>query len=121
MKVYLNKREEQVMQALWKLKKAFVKDIIAELPPPKAPYNTISSVVRKLEDRGFVDHEAFGKTHRYFPVLQKKQYRQQALQQFITNYFGGSVEQVVSFFLKEEDVSVDELEGLLDKIKKQEE
>ncbi len=119
MKIYLNKKEEEIMRILWKLKKAFVKEIIESIPnDKKPPYNTISSIVRKLEDRGLVGHEAFGKTHRYYPILQENEYRKQAFRQMFTQYFGGSVEQVVSFFVHEDEVSVDELTEVLEKIKK---
>lgn len=118
---YLNQREEQVMYILWKLKKAFVKEILAEMPHPKPPYNTISSIVRKLEDRGIVGYEAFGKTHRYYPILTKQEYRGNTLKNLVGRYFGGSIEQVVSFFVEEEQVNPDEIKELLEKIKKNDE
>ncbi len=120
-KNYLNQREEQVMFILWKLKKAFVKEILAEMPDPKPPYNTISSIVRKLEDRGVVAYEAFGKTHRYYPILTKQEYRGSTLKNLVGRYFGGSIEQVVSFFVEEEQVNPDEIKDLLEKIKKNDE
>ncbi len=117
MKYNLNHKEEEVMQILWKLKKAFVKEIIEEMPDPKPPYNTVSSIIRKLEAAGLIGHEAFGKTHRYFAILEKQQYRKTAFKSFLSNYFGGSVEQVVSYFVQEEKVSPKELEELVEKIK----
>ena len=86
----LTHKEEEIMQILWKLKKCFVKDILNEMSEPKPPYNTVSSIVRKLENMGYVDHEAFGKTHRYFPILEKENYRKASFQVFMRNYFGGN-------------------------------
>lgn len=113
----LNHKEEQIMQVLWRLEKGFVKEILDELPEPKPPITTVSSIVRKLETEGLVGHEAFGKTHRYFPVLKKEDYRKSSFRQFINNYFGGSPEQLLSYFVKEEDLAPEDLEQLLDKIK----
>ena len=107
------------MQILWRLKTAFVKEIMAELPKPKPPVTTVSSIVRKLETEGLIGHEAFGKTHRYFPILKKEDYRKSSFLKLVKNYFGGSPEQVLSFFLKEEQVDPKEIDRLLDKIKKE--
>jgi len=115
----LTHKEEAIMQILWRLEKAFVKEIIAEMDKPKPPYNTVSSIVRKLEKEGVIGYESFGKTHRYFPILKKEAYRRSSFKQFVENYFGGSTEQVLSFFVKEEDIDPQELDDLLDKIKHQ--
>lgn len=115
----LTHKEEEVMQILWRLEKAFVKEIIEEMPEPKPPYNTISSIVRKLEGQGLIGHKAFGKTHRYFPVLKKESYKKSSFRQMMNNYFGGSTEQLMSFFVKEENVNIEELNEILEKIKKQ--
>lgn len=115
----LNHKEEQVMQVLWQLGKGFVKEILDELPAPKPPITTVSSIVRKLEAEGLIGHEAFGKTHRYFPILKKEDYRKSSFRQFINNYFGGSPEQLLSYFVKEEDLAPEELDRLLEKIKEQ--
>ncbi len=115
----LTHKEEAIMQILWRLEKAFVKEIIAEMDDPKPPYNTVSSIVRKLEGEGIIGYEAFGKTHRYFPILKKETYRRSSFKRFVENYFGGSTEQVLSFFVKEEDIDPQELDELLDKIKQQ--
>ena len=116
----LNPKEEQLMQILWQLKKAFVKEIMEQLPDPKPPVTTISSLVRKLESEGLIDHEAFGKTYRYFPILKKEEYRKTTFKALMQNYFGGSAEQLLSFFVKEEKVDPEELDELLDKIKNKE-
>ena len=106
----LTKAEEEIMQMLWKLDKAFVKDIIDVLPEPKPAYNTVSTIIRILEKKGFVDHEAFGKTHRYFPKISKKDYTRQFMKGFVNNYFSNSYRQMVSFFAKENKLSLKELE-----------
>ena len=113
----LTPREEEVMQILWKLGKAFVKEIVGEMENPK-PYNTVSSTVRKLETEGHVGYDSFGKTHRYFPILKKEDYRKSSFQRFVDNYFGGSPEQVLSYFVKEENLDASEIDALLEKIKK---
>lgn len=115
----LNEKEEQVMQILWRLQRAFVKEILAELEDPRPPVTTVSSLVRKLESEGFVGHEAFGKTYRYYPVVKKEEYRRATFRDLVDNYFGGSPEQILSFFVQEEEVAPDELDELLEKIKKQ--
>jgi len=106
----LTKAEEEIMQMLWKLDMAFVKDIIDVLPEPKPAYNTVSTIIRILEKKGFVDHEAFGKTHRYFPKISKKDYTRQFMKGFVNNYFSNSYRQMVSFFAKENKLSLKELE-----------
>ena len=116
--IRLNEKEEQIMQVLWRLKRAFVKEILAELPDPKPPITTVSSVVRKLESEGIVGHEAFGKTHRYFPLLEKQAYRKSFFNRMLDNYFGGSPEQLLSFFMDEQELPPEELDRLLEKIRK---
>lgn len=113
----LAKREEQIMQILWKLEKAFVKDIIAEFPDPKPHYNTVSTIVRILKDKGFIGHENLGSTHRYFPAISKETYQQQAVGDVLESYFDGSYQQMVAYFAKEEKISPEELENILQMIK----
>jgi BlaI family penicillinase repressor len=108
----LTKAEEQVMQVLWNLEKAFVKDIIEKLPEPKPAYNTVSTVVRILEKKGFVSHRAYGKTHEYFPIISKDDYKQKFLKSFIKRYFGNSFQEMVSFFAGDHDISLEELEEI---------
>ena len=115
----LTKAEDQVMQILWKLGKAFVKDIVEEMPDPKPAYNTISTIVRILETKGFVDHKAYGKTHEYFPIITKEKYTTFYLNNMIKGYFNGSFQNLVSFFAKENKLSTTEIEKLLDEIKSQ--
>lgn len=116
----LTHKEEEVMTILWRLEHAFVNDILDELED-KPPYNTVSSIVRKLAAEGLVGYESFGKTHRYFPILKKEDYRANAFRSFMDNYFGGSASALLSYFVKEENVAPDDLNRLLNEIKKSEE
>ncbi|MET6995807.1 BlaI/MecI/CopY family transcriptional regulator [Chitinophaga defluvii] len=113
----LTKAEEQIMQALWKTGPAFVKEIIDEMPEPKPHYNTISTLVKILIEKGFVDFKAYGKSHQYFPLITKEAYSHKTLNGIVKGYFEGSFSNMVSFFVKEKDLSVKELESLIEKIK----
>ncbi|MBN1990289.1 MAG: BlaI/MecI/CopY family transcriptional regulator [Bacteroidales bacterium] len=115
----LTKAEEQIMQILWKLEKGFVKDIVDAMPNPKPAYNTVSTIVRILEKKGFVDHNAYGKTFEYFPVVSKKEYTGTFLKGFIQNYFSNSYRQLVSFFAKEDELTVGEMEEIINVLQKQ--
>jgi len=115
----LTQAEEDVMQILWRLEKAFVKEIVGEFPEPRPAYNTVSTIVRILEKKKFIDFEAFGKSHRYFPTMNKDEYSKKYLNRFVDKYFSGSYEQLVSFFTKEEKMSVTDLEELLNELKNQ--
>ncbi len=114
----LTKAEEQVMQILWKIKKGFVKDILDHMSEPKPAYNTVSTIVRILEAKGFVGHHAYGKTHEYFPLITRPEYTKFYFRNFLSGYFGGSFAGLVSFFAKEEDLNINELEDLLNELKK---
>jgi predicted transcriptional regulator len=109
----LTKAEEQIMQVLWNVEPAFIKDIIAELPAPKPAYSTVSTIVRILESKGFIDHEAFGTTHRYYAVISKEEYSHFSLKKMMENYFDGSLKQMVSFFSRKEKLTVKEMDDLL--------
>ena len=119
----LTRAEEQIMHVLWALGKGYVKDIIERLPSPKPAYNTVSTIVRILEKKGFVDHEAFGKTHLYRPIVAKEDYTQAFLKHFVKDYFGDSYQELVSFFAKDRNLALSELEEILtalrDEIRKQ--
>jgi predicted transcriptional regulator len=115
----LTKAEDQVMQVLWKLERAVVKDIIEELPTPKPAYNTVSTIVRILETKGFVDHKAYGKTHEYFPIISKEKYTKFYLNNLLKGYFNGSFQNLVSFFAKENKMDVKSIEKLLEELKNQ--
>lgn len=109
----LTKAEEEIMQVLWDLEKAFVKDIIEQLPEPKPAYNTVSTIVRILEKKGFVDHNAYGKTHEYYPLITKEEYSQKYLKKFVSGYFENSYKQLVSFFTQKENLSLKEIEDIM--------
>jgi BlaI family transcriptional regulator, penicillinase repressor len=109
----LTKAEEQVMQVLWDLKSAFVKDILEKMPDPKPAYNTVSTIVRILEKKGFVGYKAYGKTHEYYPLVKRDEYRSFSLRLLLKGYFGGSIERLVSFFAKENDMDIQELEKIM--------
>ena len=109
----LTRAEEQIMQILWKLKKGFVKDVIAEIPKPKPAYNTVSTIIRILENKGFVDHKSYGKTHEYYPVVERDVYRSFFLKNILRNYFGGKIEHLVSFFARDNDLNIKDMEEIL--------
>ena len=111
----LTKTEERVMLVLWKLRQAFVKDVIEHLSDePRPPYNTISSVVRILERKGYLGFKAYGKTHEYYPLISKAAYRAASLKRMLTQYFDNSPADLVSFMVKEEALSSAEKQQLLD-------
>ena len=115
----LTKTEERVMQVLWNLKKAFVKDIIEAMPDdPKPPYNTISSVVRLLEKKGYVDYTAYGKTYEYFPAITKAEYRKASFKKMFTGYFDNSVESLLSFMVKEQKLGKEDIKKIQEMIDK---
>ncbi len=114
----LTKAEDQIMQLLWKLKKAFVKDIIELMPSPKPAYNTVSTIIRILEKKGFVGHNAYGKTHEYFPLVSKKEYTGTFMKNFMRNYFSGSFHEMVSFFAREDNMSLSDLDELISDVKR---
>jgi predicted transcriptional regulator len=113
----LTKAEDEIMQVLWKLESAFVKDIIAKLPKPKPAYNTVSTIVRILEQKGFVGHEILGQSHKYHPLISKEAYTRAFMKGFVKRYFSGSYQQMVSFFTKEDKLTINELEELVRKLK----
>ncbi|WP_445955945.1 BlaI/MecI/CopY family transcriptional regulator [Yeosuana sp.] len=114
----LTNKEEEIMHILWKLEKAFVKDVLAEITEDKPHYNTLSTIIRNLEEKGYVGYQAFGKTHRYYPIIQKEDYRKSFMTMAIDNYFNNSYKNVVSFFAKEEKISVEELKDIIALIEK---
>ena len=108
----LTKAEEQIMLVIWKLEKGFVKDIIGRLPDPKPAYNTVSTIVRILEKKGFVSHRAYGNAHEYFPLISKNDYKKKFLKSFIKRYFGDSFQEMVSFFASDRDINLREMEEI---------
>jgi BlaI family transcriptional regulator, penicillinase repressor len=115
----LTQAEEAIMRVLWRLKKAFVKDILAELPPleatgQKPAYNTVSTIIRILEKKGVVGYTAYGKTHEYHPLIDEDAYRRFQTEQLVTNYFDGSLKELVSFFVQERNLSLTEADDIID-------
>ena len=108
----LTKAEEQIMQVLWSLEKGFVKDVIDCLSDPKPAYNTVSTIVRILEKKGFVAHNAYGKTHEYYPLVARDDYKKRFLKSFIKRYFGNSFQEMVSFFASDRDITLGEMEEI---------
>ena len=115
----LTKAEEEIMHVLWQLENAFIKDIVDEMPEPKPAYNTVSTIIRILETKGFVGHKAYGKTHEYHPLVTKEKYTKFYVNNMIKGYFDGSFNNLVSFFAKENKISVSDLEKLSKEIKDQ--
>ncbi len=113
----LTRAEEQIMQILWDLEKGFVKDMVGRFPEPKPAYNTVSTIVRILEQKGFIGHTAYGKTHEYFPLVAKSDYTRTFMKNFMRNYFSGSFREMVSFFAREDNLSVTELNELMQQVK----
>jgi len=109
----LTNKEEEIMHILWKLEKAFVKDALAEIETDKPHYNTLSTIIRNLEEKGYVSYNAYGKTHQYYPIVSMEDYKKRFMNTAIENYFNSSYKNVVSFFAKEEKISVDELKEII--------
>jgi predicted transcriptional regulator len=114
----LTRAEEEIMQSLWNLKKAFVKEIITGLPNPKPHYNTVSTIIGILVERGFVSFKAYGRSYQYYPLISKEEYSKRTMKKYLKGYFEGSFSNMVSFFAKQKDVDVKEVESLLKEIKK---
>jgi len=114
----LTKAEEQIMQTIWKLESAFLKDIIDAQPDPKPHSNTIATIVKILVDKGFVGVNQIGRVHQYFPIVTKEEYSSSTIRNLVEGYFEGSFADAVSFMVKQKDISVKELELLLQEMKK---
>ena len=116
----LTRAEDQVMQILWSIGRGVVRDIRDRMPEPKPAYNTVSTIVRILETKGFVDHKAYGKTHEYFPLISKEKYTRFYLNNMIRGYFNGSFQNLVSFFARDNKMDAADLERLLKEMKNDE-
>jgi predicted transcriptional regulator len=114
----LTKAEEQIMQVLWDLEEASVKDIIEKLSVPKPAYNTVSTIIRILETKEFVDHKPVGRGFLYYPIVDKDTYSNQSLHKLMNGYFNGSFKSMVSFFVKENKMDISELESILKEVNK---
>jgi len=113
-------KEEQVMQILWQIGPAFLKEIWEQIAEPRPPITTVASIVKKLEKEAFIDHESFGRNHRYFAKIKKEQYRTSSFKALVNNYFGGSPQQLLSYFLKEEKMDMEEINRLMKEIEEKE-
>ena len=110
----LTNKEEEIMHVLWKLEKAFVKEVQAGLEDENLHYNTVSTIVRNLEEKGYVDHKAFGKTHQYFPIISREAYGKRFWKEATRRFFDSSYKNMVSFFAKEEKITAEELREILE-------
>lgn len=109
----LTKAEEQIMQILWDEKEGFVKDLLQQFPEPRPAYNTVSTIIRILEKKGFVDHRSFGKSHQYYPLLSKEQYRNERFSGLMKDYFNNSMKQVLSHFGSSGSLSMNEADEII--------
>ena len=114
----LTPKEEDAMMILWKAKKGFIKELLDLHTDPKPQYTTFSSVIRKLEEKGYVGHKAYGKNHEYFPIVKKVDYRKVFMKDIVNDYFGSSYKNVVSFFVDEKKLSANDLKKLIELIEK---
>lgn len=112
----LTNKEEDIMKILWQLEKAFVKDVMAEIKDEKPHYNTLSTIIRNLEEKGYVGHTAYGNTHQYYPMIPKENYRSRFVTKAMEEYFNNSYKNLVSYFAKEEKISVEELKEIINQI-----
>ncbi len=115
----LTRAEEQVMQILWEAEKGFVKDLLEKMEEPKPAYNTVSTIIRILERKGFVQHKAYGKSHEYYPIVSKDAYRSHSIKNLLSGYFNGSFTKLASFFAKDENLDVKEIEKILGEVKEE--
>jgi predicted transcriptional regulator len=113
----LAKREEQIMQVFWNLEKAYIKEVIPELPDPKPHYNSVATMVKILEEKGFLSHESIGNIFCYFPVITKEDYQKHAMKDIVSQYFDNSYPSMLAFFAKEQKISESELNEILEIIK----
>ena len=115
----LTKAEEQIMQALWKIEKGFLRKIVEAMPNPKPHQNTVATLLKILIEKEFVGITVMNRHHEYYPMVTKEEYSKRSIKQLAKNYFEGSFSNVVSFLVKENNLSIEELENLLQQIKKQ--
>lgn len=108
----LTRAEEQIMHIFWEKGPSLVHDLLKEFPDPKPAYNTVSTIIRILEQKGFIGHKAYGRTYEYFPLISKNDYTKTYFKSFVANYFGNSYKSLASFFTAEENLSVKELEEI---------
>ena len=109
----LTKAEERIMRILWEMERGFVKDIIEHFPDPKPPYNTISTIIRILDQKGFVGHKSYGNSYQYYPLISKEEYTHKFMKKFVKNYFENSFGNLVHFFSKQSDLDVEEVDKVI--------
>ncbi len=114
----LTKAEEEVMQYLWRLQQAKVAEIIEEMPSPKPAYNTVSTIIRILEQKKFVDYKKQGRGHIYFPLVSKDEYSKASMNNLLNNYFDGNLKSMFSFFAKKNDLKMSDFEEILNELRK---
>lgn len=115
----LTKAEEQIMQILWEIKKGFIKDIADGFPDPKPANTTISTVVKILETKGFINHNVYGKIHEYYPAISKDEYTKAFMGNVVKNYFSNSYHKMVSFFARDKEVTIEEMEQMMNILKEE--
>jgi predicted transcriptional regulator len=114
----LTNKEEEVMQIIWDLGPCFVREVLEKVPEPKPHYNTISSLVRSLEEKGYLGHKAYGNTYQYYPLQPKEKYQGKELQKIVKAYFNNSYKSLVSFFAEEDKITEEELKEIMKEIRK---
>jgi predicted transcriptional regulator len=115
--IKLAKREEQIMQAFWELNKAFIKEVIPKLPEPKPHYNSVATIVKILEEKGFLSHESVGNIFQYYPLISKEDYQKHAMGDIVSQYFNNSYPSMLAFFAKQQNLSEGELNEIIEIIK----
>ncbi len=115
--IKLAKREEQIMQVYWDLGKAFIRDVIPHLPDPKPHYNSVATMVKILEEKGFLDHEAIGNIYRYYPIITREDYQKHDMKDIVKKYFDNSYPRMLAFFAKEQKLTEEELKEIIHMIK----
>lgn len=115
----LTKAEEEVMQILWMIRKGFIKDLHEKFEEPRPAYSTVSTIVRILIEKGFIDYKAYGRTHQYFPVISRDDYRRSRLNSLVRNYFSNSYQKMVSFFAREDSLTIKDMEEIMEMMKRE--
>ena len=117
----LTKRESEIMDYFWTYGEMFVKELLTHFPEPRPHVNTVSTMVRALEEKGYLSHKAYGNTYQYYPVVSRNDYSKQSLAGLVKNFFSDSYLNVVSSFVREEKVSIEELKALVERLEKEKE
>jgi predicted transcriptional regulator len=116
----LTKAEEEIMQILWRIKKGFIKDLLEKYEEPKPAYSTVSTIVRILIEKGFIDYKVYGRTHLYFPVISRDDYRKSRLNSLVRNYFSNSYQKMLSFFAREDSLTIKDMEEIMEMMRREE-